>query len=216
MQGREHDPVIVASIWLGGLHASRAMKAKKRKPVLRPCPHCGQPFAVDPRVGKLHRYCSTPACAKASHTMANAKWLEKWKLEHEGKPYFTGSENCTHVRHWRAVTPKYWRRLKRAQRAKRPQFRLVHYLLSAMRFVALHLPRERAGFPGEFRRGHQGASSGRTKSHGLWPEAAGGDGEPERERLAGHPCPAGFSRESKVAELLLRRAQFCAIAFAAP
>ncbi len=137
MQGREHDPVIVASIWLGGLHASRAMKAKKRKPVLRPCPHCGQPFAVDPRVGKLHRYCSTPACAKASHTMANAKWLEKWKLEHEGKPYFTGSENCTHVRHWRAVTPKYWQRLKRAKRAKRPQFRLIQYRLSAMRFVAL-------------------------------------------------------------------------------
>ena len=66
MQGREHDPVIVASIWLGGLHASRAMKAKKRKPVLRHCAHCGQPFAVDPRVGKLHRYCSAPASAKAS------------------------------------------------------------------------------------------------------------------------------------------------------
>ena len=136
MQGREHDQV-VASIWLGGLLASRAMKAKKRKPVLRHCAHCEQLFAVDPRVGKLHRYCSTPACAKASHTMANAKWLEKWKLEHEGKPYFTGSENCTHVRHWRAVTPKYWRRLKRAQRAKRPQFRLIQYRLSAMRLVAL-------------------------------------------------------------------------------
>jgi hypothetical protein len=69
--------------------------------------------------------------------MANAKWLEKWKLEHEGKPYFTGSENCTHVRHWRAVTPKYWQRLKRAKRTKRPQFRLIQYRLSAMRFVAL-------------------------------------------------------------------------------
>ena len=33
MQGREHD-LVIASIWLGGLHASRAMKAKKRKPVI--------------------------------------------------------------------------------------------------------------------------------------------------------------------------------------
>lgn len=69
--------------------------------------------------------------------MARTKWLEKWKLEHEGKSYFTGKENCTHVRNWRAETPKYWRRLKRAKCAQRPQFRLIQYRLSAMRFVAL-------------------------------------------------------------------------------
>ena len=137
MQGREQDQVIISSIWLGGFRASWAMKPKKQKQVLRNCAHCGQPFVVDPRVGKLHRFCAALACVKVSRVMANAKWLEKWKLEHDGVPYFTGSENCTHVRHWRAVTPKYWQRLKRAKRAKRPQFHLIQYRLSAMRFVAL-------------------------------------------------------------------------------
>ena len=48
----------------------RVMKPKSKRPLSRRCSHCGQPFIVNPRVGKLHRYCPAPACVKVRQVVS--------------------------------------------------------------------------------------------------------------------------------------------------
>jgi len=103
------------------------------RPKLRRCAHCRHPFAVNPRVGKLHRFCSRPACAQASRRAAQEKWLRK----NGGKTFFHGKKSVENVRAWRARNPQYWKRTRRHQGGRAGAFRLTRKLKAALRYVAL-------------------------------------------------------------------------------
>jgi len=103
------------------------------RPKLRRCAHCGRLFAVDPRLKKLHRFCSRPACAKASRRAAQKKWLKS----NGGKAFFRGMENVQHVRNWRERTPQYWKRNRRHHGARPGAFRLTRRLKAVLKSVAL-------------------------------------------------------------------------------
>lgn len=72
----------------------------------RRCAHCGQAFVIDPRVGSRHRFCPKPECHRASHSIAQKKWLQK----NGGKDYFSGATSLSRVRDWRQKHPQYWRK----------------------------------------------------------------------------------------------------------
>jgi hypothetical protein len=70
------------------------------------CPHCKQFFRPDPRNVRRQKYCSEPACRKASKAASQKKWLEK----PENQDYFQGTDNTTRVQQWRKGHPGYWRK----------------------------------------------------------------------------------------------------------
>ncbi len=71
----------------------------------RKCAHCGRRFRVDPRVGRHHRFCSRPVCAKISRATAQRRWLEREKQrEVESKA------DVYRMQDWRKAHPGYWRR----------------------------------------------------------------------------------------------------------
>ena len=82
------------------------MKDTKQPKVFRRCAQCGRRFAVHPRLGRRHRFCSRPECAHASHLAAQ----RKWRRSPGGREYFKGGENTYHVGEWRQAHPGYWRR----------------------------------------------------------------------------------------------------------
>ncbi len=71
----------------------------------RKCRHCWDLFRPDPRNLRHQRYCSKPACRKASKAASQHRWLSK----PENRDYFRGAENVQRVRAWRAAHPGYWR-----------------------------------------------------------------------------------------------------------
>ncbi|MGF6786894.1 hypothetical protein [Paraburkholderia sp. 35.1] len=72
----------------------------------RKCRHCGAWFRPDPRNARHQRYCSEPACRRASKAVSQRQWLAK----PENQDYFHGAEHVARVRHWRAEHPGYGRR----------------------------------------------------------------------------------------------------------
>ena len=76
---------------------------KKRK-----CRHCHELFIPDARNATRQRYCSKPACQKASKAASQKRWLQK----EENHDYFRGPDNVQRVRRWRKQHPGYWRRGK--------------------------------------------------------------------------------------------------------
>jgi len=74
----------------------------------RKCLCCDVLFKPDPRQQKRQRYCSAPACRKASKATSQKKWLDK----KENKHYFAGPANVQRVKEWRQANPEYWRRNK--------------------------------------------------------------------------------------------------------
>jgi hypothetical protein len=109
------------------------MKTKNHQITTRHCAHCGQCFDVNPRLGKLHRYCSEPACAQASHRASHKKWLKR-----NGKmTYNTAQDNVDHVRNWRRRNPEYWKRKRPSKRLKNANFVLTDGLSAVLRYVAL-------------------------------------------------------------------------------
>jgi hypothetical protein len=82
------------------------MKGTKQQKIYRRCAHCGRRFAVHPRLGRRHRFCSRPECAHASHLAAQ----KKWRRSPGGREYFKGGENTFHVSEWRKAHPGYGRR----------------------------------------------------------------------------------------------------------
>jgi hypothetical protein len=72
----------------------------------RKCRHCGDLFHPDPRNRHHQRYCSKPACRKASKTASQHRWLTK----PQNRDYFRGAANVERVRAWRAAHPGYWHR----------------------------------------------------------------------------------------------------------
>jgi hypothetical protein len=74
------------------------------------CKHCHEFFHPDPRNRHHQRYCSKPACRKASKAASQRRWLSK----PENRDYFRDSANVERVRAWREAHPGYGTR-SRAQ-----------------------------------------------------------------------------------------------------
>ena len=79
---------------------------KKKK-----CRHCKRLFYPDARNAKRQKYCSKPACKKASKRASQQRWLQK----PENQNYFQGPENVQRVRRWRRAHPGYSRRKAKKQ-----------------------------------------------------------------------------------------------------
>ena len=79
----------------------------------RKCKCCLKLFRPDPRNRRHQRYCSTPACRRASKAASQERWLAK----PENHDYFRGPVHVARVRRWRSAKPGYWRRARRPGRA---------------------------------------------------------------------------------------------------
>jgi hypothetical protein len=67
------------------------------------CPNCRKLFVPDARNKDRQRYCSKPACRKASKAASQKKWLNK----PENRDYFKGPTNVARVNRWRRKNPGY-------------------------------------------------------------------------------------------------------------
>ena len=76
------------------------MRGRRRK-----CLCCGALFRPDARNRRHQRYCSGPACRKASKAASQRRWLAK----PPNRDYFKGAENVARVKAWRAAHPGYGR-----------------------------------------------------------------------------------------------------------
>jgi hypothetical protein len=110
-----------------------AMKTNRHRTLHRHCTHCGQLFAVNPRLGKRHRYCSEPECARASHRASHKKWQDQGDY----KLHYTSEDNVERVRSWRQRHPEYWKRKRRPKRLSNAKFALTEDFSSILRYVAL-------------------------------------------------------------------------------
>ena len=71
----------------------------------RKCLCCGQYFYPDPRNRKRQRFCSTPACRRASKAASQAVWL----AQPQNNGYFRDPVHVARVQAWRATHPGYGR-----------------------------------------------------------------------------------------------------------
>jgi hypothetical protein len=84
----------------------------------RRCLHCLQPFLPDYRNAYHQRFCSEPACQRASKQASQRRWLRK----PENRNYFREPDNALRVRDWRRAHPGYWRPGRhRCEGAAKPQ-----------------------------------------------------------------------------------------------
>jgi hypothetical protein len=81
-------------------------------PTERKCLSCGELFRPDARNVRRQKYCSQPACRKASKAASQRAWL----AQPQNRDYFRGPENVLRVKLWRAAHPGYWRRPKGGRR----------------------------------------------------------------------------------------------------
>lgn len=77
----------------------------------RKCLCCSQYFYPDPRNRERQRFCSTPACRRASKAASQAAWL----AQPQNNGYFRDPVHVARVQAWRAGHPGYGR-----GRARRP------------------------------------------------------------------------------------------------
>lgn len=78
-----------------------------REHIPRICLCCKEIFTPNPHA-PWARYCSQPACRRASKKASQERWLNK----PENRNYFCGQDHVNRVREWRKVHPGYWRRKK--------------------------------------------------------------------------------------------------------
>lgn len=74
------------------------MKRGRRK-----CLCCEEFFQPDPRNRRHQRYCSKPACRRASHAASQQRWLSK----PENRDYFRDPIHVARVQAWRHAHPGY-------------------------------------------------------------------------------------------------------------
>jgi len=72
----------------------------------RKCRCCQAFFVPDPRTDDRQRYCSKPACRKASKAASQRRWLSK----NGNGDYFRGPAAVRRVQVWRKAHPGYWRK----------------------------------------------------------------------------------------------------------
>ena len=77
-----------------------------KRPRRRKCLHCGKLFTPDARNRRHQRYCSVPACRKASKAASQRRWLAK----PANRDYFRGPAHIARVQAWRQAHPGYARR----------------------------------------------------------------------------------------------------------
>ena len=70
------------------------------------CLHCKELFRPHCRNRHHQKFCSEPACRKASKAESQRRWLSK----PENRDHFRDPENVDRVRKWRAKHPGYWKR----------------------------------------------------------------------------------------------------------
>ena len=70
------------------------------------CRNCHKFFRPDHRNAQKQKYCSEPACRKASKAASNARWLAK----PENRNYHSGPDNVLRVQEWRKQNPGYSQR----------------------------------------------------------------------------------------------------------
>lgn len=83
------------------------------KPAQYPrCLCCKQPFKADPRNAHHQKYCSNPACQKASKTASQRAWL----AAPDNRNYHSGPDAVARVRDWQNAHPAYreGQKIKRA------------------------------------------------------------------------------------------------------
>jgi hypothetical protein len=74
------------------------------KPARRPiCLSCDEVFEPDRRNAHHQRFCSAPACRKASKTASQNSWIAK----PENRDYHSGPQAVTRVRDWQTAHPEY-------------------------------------------------------------------------------------------------------------
>ena len=78
------------------------MNANPRR---RRCASCQKLFLPEPRSRHCQRFCSQPACRKASKSASQAHWRSK----PENRDYWRGPEHVERVRAWRKAHPQYWK-----------------------------------------------------------------------------------------------------------
>lgn len=69
----------------------------------RKCLCCEEFFQPDARNRRHQRYCSKPACRRASHCASQHRWLSK----PENRDYFRGPIHVARVQAWREAHPGY-------------------------------------------------------------------------------------------------------------
>jgi len=84
-----------------------------KKRIGRKCRNCGQLLTPDPRNRWHQKYCSHPACRKASKAASQQRWRKSAK----GRNYFRGSANVLRVQAWRKANPGYGRNRGKISRA---------------------------------------------------------------------------------------------------
>jgi hypothetical protein len=104
------------------------MKTNHHRISTRRCAHCGQPFDVNPRIGRRQRYCSKPNCVRASRRASQKKWLKQLA----NRDHFKGRENVDRVRDWRKAHPAYWQK-----KGRLPGLNIKKEMASILREVAL-------------------------------------------------------------------------------
>lgn len=72
----------------------------------RKCKNCFTLYNPDARNIKRQKFCSKPACRKASKALSQKLWLAK----PANKNYFRNPDNTSRVQQWRQGTPGYWKR----------------------------------------------------------------------------------------------------------
>ncbi len=80
----------------------------------RQCRCCRKMFVPDPRTADRQRYCSQPACRKASKTASQQRWLSK----NGNGDYFRGADQVRRVQLWRQSHPGYWKKTPASQRTQ--------------------------------------------------------------------------------------------------
>lgn len=71
----------------------------------RKCRCCRRMFDPDYRNGHHQRYCSRPACRRASRLAAQRRWRRK----PENRDHFRGPDEVKRVQEWRRAHPGYWK-----------------------------------------------------------------------------------------------------------
>jgi hypothetical protein len=75
------------------------------EPNRRKCRCCRRMFDPDYRNGYHQRYCSRPACRRASRIATQRQWRRK----PENRDHFRGPDEVRRVQEWRRAHPGYWK-----------------------------------------------------------------------------------------------------------
>lgn len=91
------------------------------KHAARICLCCKELFVPNPHA-PYARYCSQPACRKASKRASQARWLNK----PENRNHFCGECHVKRVQDWRKQHPGYWRQFQRKRQPDALQETVQH------------------------------------------------------------------------------------------